>query len=326
MNATDLYKWKVCVRCFTFNHAPYIIDALNGFCMQETSFPFVCTIVDDASTDSEPEIIKSYLEEHFDLCEDYLNNIRETDDYQLVFVRHKSNKNCFFAVLFLKYNHRQVKKNKFTYIEEWINNSKYIAICEGDDYWIDPAKLQKQATFLEANPDYTICATNALTLWENGVNVPSYFRKFYKDGEFTMSQLIGNWAFATATLFYRRTVLDNYPKWTKQLFFGDMTLMLIATHLGKFQVLSSITAVYRKSNENENSVTRKMANKMDYVNQQQVKLYELFNEWTEGKYADEVLKEIEHRKKEVKFYKYRKKGRLVPYLMMPMYMIKKKLN
>lgn len=324
MKESIQYKWKVWVRCYTYNHAPYIEDAMNGFCMQVTNFPFVCTIVDDASTDGEPEIIRRYLQENFNLNDLSVVRDEETDDYFLTFAQNKINKNCYFAVYYLKYNHYK-KKDKRQYLKLFLENSKYQALCEGDDYWINPKKLQKQSNFMDANPNYTICSTNALTLWDNGVEDPSYFRKFYKDGEFTMSQLIGNWAFATATLFYRITLLDNYPTWTKQLYFGDMSLMLIAAHLGKFQVLSCITAVYRKSNDNESSITRKLTDKMDYVNQQQVKLYELFNEWTEGKYADVVLKEIEHRKKEVKFYKYRRISRLLPYLMMPMYMIRKKI-
>ena len=60
-------KFIVCVRCITFNHANYIEDAMNGFTMQETNFPYVCTILDDASTDGEQEVIKKYLQEHFDL-------------------------------------------------------------------------------------------------------------------------------------------------------------------------------------------------------------------------------------------------------------------
>ena len=60
-NLEKAYKWMVRVSCMTFNHHAYIEDAMNGFCMQETDFPFVCTIVDDASTDGEPEVIKKYL-------------------------------------------------------------------------------------------------------------------------------------------------------------------------------------------------------------------------------------------------------------------------
>ena len=63
----DTVKYLVRVRCDTYNHAAYIKDALDGFCMQTTNFPFICTIFDDASTDGEPEIIRSYLQEHFEL-------------------------------------------------------------------------------------------------------------------------------------------------------------------------------------------------------------------------------------------------------------------
>ena len=90
----------VCIRCFTFNHAPYIEDAMNGFCMQDASFPFVCTIVDDASTDGEQEVIKAYLQKHFDIDDPSIARNEETDDYVLVFARHKTNKNCFFSVFF----------------------------------------------------------------------------------------------------------------------------------------------------------------------------------------------------------------------------------
>ncbi|MBR4365861.1 MAG: glycosyltransferase family 2 protein, partial [Bacteroidaceae bacterium] len=78
------------VSCMTFNHAPYIEDAMNGFTMQETTFPFVCTIIDDASTDGEQEVIKKYLQEHFDLEDSSVVRNEETDDYVLTFARHKT--------------------------------------------------------------------------------------------------------------------------------------------------------------------------------------------------------------------------------------------
>ena len=145
------------VSCMTYNQAPYIEDALNGFCMQETTFPFICTIIDDASTDGEQEVIKHYLQMHFDLSEKSMARKEETDDYFLTFARHKTNHNCYFVVLFLKYNHYRIAKDKFPYILEWLDNVKYNATCEGDDYWIDPHKLQKQVDFLENHPDYVLC-------------------------------------------------------------------------------------------------------------------------------------------------------------------------
>ena len=150
----------VCVRCFTFNHAPYIVDAMNGFCMQQTNFPFVCTIIDDASTDGEQEVIHNYLQEHFDLKDDSITRNKETEDYIYCYVRHKTNHNCFFAVYYLKYNHYSIKKPKAPYIQEWCNSIKYIALCEGDDYWIIADKLQKQVDFLESHQEYGLIYTD----------------------------------------------------------------------------------------------------------------------------------------------------------------------
>lgn len=153
------YKHLVCVRCITYNHAPFIQDALNGFCTQNTTFPFVCVIIDDASIDGEQFIINSYLTEHFDLEGNNAWSL-DTDEYKLIYARHKENKNCFFAVYLLKYNHYQVRKSKLPYFSEWDNRTKYIAICEGDDYWIDSCKIQKQVDFMETHPDYGMCYCN----------------------------------------------------------------------------------------------------------------------------------------------------------------------
>ena len=152
-------RYLVHVSCKTFNHALYIEDAMNGFTMQETDFPFVCTIIDDASTDGEQNVIQKYIERHFDLNDKSTVRNEESDDFILAFAQHKTNKNCYFAVLYLKYNHYSIKKPKNPYIEEWMN-VKYIALCEGDDYWTHPQKLQKQVAFLESHPDYGLVYTD----------------------------------------------------------------------------------------------------------------------------------------------------------------------
>lgn len=147
------------VSCLTYNHVNYIKDAMNGFTMQETNFPYVCTIIDDASTDGEQEVINNYLQEHFDMEDKSVVRNEETDDYVLTFAQHKTNRNCYFAVLYLKYNHYSIKKPKDQYIKEWLN-VKCIAFCEGDDYWTDPQKLQKQVAFLESHSDYGLVYTD----------------------------------------------------------------------------------------------------------------------------------------------------------------------
>ena len=153
-------EYMVRVECMTYNHAAYIEDAMNGFCMQETDFPFVCVIVDDASTDGEPEVIRNYLEQHFDLTDTHYARTEETNDYVLSFARHNTNHNCFFGVLFLKYNHYR-KKGKNPYFEEW-SQAKYIALCEGDDYWTDKRKLQEQVNALNRHSECSFCSTGSL--------------------------------------------------------------------------------------------------------------------------------------------------------------------
>ena len=88
------YKYTVAIECMTYNHSNYIIDALNGFVMQQTDFPYVAIVVDDASTDNEPEVILSFFEKEFD----FTNSTREeTDDYIRIVAKHKTNLHCIFG-------------------------------------------------------------------------------------------------------------------------------------------------------------------------------------------------------------------------------------
>jgi len=147
--------YKVGVWCNTFNQASYITQTMDGFCLQQTQFPYVCLIMDDASTDGEPEVIKQYLNDYFDT-----EWTKDTDDYHLTLARHRENKNCYFAVYLLKYNHYSIKKKRLRYYREVATEIDYVAQCEGDDYWTDEHKLQKQADALDANPHATLVYTN----------------------------------------------------------------------------------------------------------------------------------------------------------------------
>lgn len=130
-------KFKVTVSCMTYNQSKYITDAMNGFTMQQTSFPFVCTIVDDASTDGEQEVIRKYVENNFDFSEGSVAYHKETDYAHITYAQHKTNNNCYFAVLYLKENHYSKNKDKDCYLTEWREGIEYFALCEGDDFWID---------------------------------------------------------------------------------------------------------------------------------------------------------------------------------------------
>lgn len=248
--------FPVCVRCFTYNHVNYITNALDGFCMQKTKFPFVCCVVDDASTDGEQEVIKAYLQEHFDLNDDSVVRTEETDDYNLIFAKHNENKMCYIAVLFLKYNHYSIKKNKMPYIAEWQNQAKYEASCEGDDFWIDPDKLQKQTDALENNPDCTIAFCKVKDVSRKGTDLGSTKPNgnYIKNGVFTLADFLkyqygkGRWVFQTSGYFYRlrKDLLDCYNSdLYKHYPYGDEPFVIWCLLKGNGFYVDSVSSCYR---------------------------------------------------------------------------------
>ena len=241
--------YMVHVRCMTFNHGTYIEDAMNGFCMQETNFSYVCTIMDDASTDGEQEIIKKYLQLNFNLEDTTVTRIEETDDYLLTFAQHKKNKNCYFAVFYLKYNHYQnydlynFRRKRDIYLKEW-QNTPYLASCEGDDYWIDSRKLQKQFDFLESHPIYSMCFSRAKVLFESKISI--LINCFdIEDREYNATEIFEKWIIPTATTMIRRKSLEYPINGSERVLNGDIVTFEQAAHSGKVRGMSDYMAIYR---------------------------------------------------------------------------------
>lgn len=122
-------KPLVLILCMTYNHEHYLEDALKGFVMQKTDFPFVAVVIDDASTDGTAVLLKKYEEQYPDIIK----------------------------AVYLSENHYSIGKSKLPYYKKWKDMAKYIAICEGDDCWTDPLKLQMQVDILEKNPLLSSC-------------------------------------------------------------------------------------------------------------------------------------------------------------------------
>lgn len=214
---------------------------MNGFCMQQTSFPYVCAIIDDDSTDGEPGILKKYLKENFDNS----NMVRheDTDDYFLTFARHKNNQNCYFAVYFLKYNHNRLRKNKIPYLREFTQHSKYIAICEGDDYWTYPTKLQRQVDFLESHPDYSMCFHDVDIKAEKGREWYDVFGKL-EDRDYTGLENMVTWSVPTCSMIMRKEMFETRPTNAK-FTMGDNVLVLHCSRNGKLRCIPKKMGVYR---------------------------------------------------------------------------------
>ena len=244
----DYPKFKVFVRCFTFNQSRYIEESMNGFTIQQTNFPFLCCIVDDASNDGEPQVIINYIRENFDVTDTAVAYQRETDYANVVYAQHKVNKNCFFVALLLKENHYQTGRDrlKFEYIREWCDNAEYIAICEGDDYWSDTLKLRKEVDVMDTDEQIGLCYTRAKKFNQSSGTFDSELCGLEYKG---FLQMLHENPVVTLTTMYRVGLRDEYIRdvnpYTKSWKMGDYPFWLwIAAHY-KVHYLNDVTGVYR---------------------------------------------------------------------------------
>lgn len=274
MNDLEKSNVLVSICCTAYNHEKYIDDALRGFVEQKTNFEFEVLIHDDASTDKTTEIIKKYELE-------YPNIIKPI--YQ------KENQYSKGIPINRKYNYSRAK-------------GKYIALCEGDDYWIDPLKLQKQIDYMEANPNCTFCFTNGKILdvqdsKKNRVFIPfskeneQYFYNKNKSYDVGSLGLLG--FIPTASFVFRKLILDNPPKvYLKKYPAGDMKLKLYATAKGYAYFINDVTTVYR-TNVRGSAMTRwKSYNSEQLIehNQGYIDLINDINEYTNFQYSEELDK------------------------------------
>lgn len=249
MSEQKSFRFLVRVNCMTYNHAPYIVDTMNGFVIQQTTFPFVCIIVDDASTDGEQKVIQDYLNKNFVLSgnEDYHHD--ETEDYVRIFTRHKTNCNCYFVVLYLKYNHYSIKKIKGPYYKEW-TKTKYIAMCEGDDYWIVNDKLQKKIMLLESNPNCTMVCNRTKLYSERQKKFVGENYCYSKSRYVNVKDVIYRTGLfiSTCSIVYRKTIIDNIPDYWRKCKVFDYPLQIMCAMKGDVFYFNDIMSVYRVEN------------------------------------------------------------------------------
>lgn len=196
----------VSVVCHTYNHEKFVEDALNSFLMQETTFPFEIIVHDDASQDGTAEIIKQYQARYPNIIKAILQatNIYSRGECPMMY--------SFPAA-----------------------RGKYIAFCEGDDYWLDNQKLQVQGLFLENNPDYAVCYTDSIP-FRDGAVIGIDFGGSRKD--LSADELKRGPAIFTLTSCYRN-VLDNPPE-LSLVRYGDKFLWSRLGKYGKGKFLGDI--------------------------------------------------------------------------------------
>ncbi len=219
--------YKVLVKCLTYNQEKYIEDALKGFVRQKTNFPFCALVVDDCSTDGTTEIIKRYEKEYPDII-----------------------KGIYLPVNMYR------NPEKIKYIKPWQDRAQYIAICEGDDYWIDDYKLQRQVDFLDSHPDYMMHFHNAIVRFDNHKQ-PDFIMSNFSSGDFDTKLIFEKWQLPYASVLFRKEIYDSpiYKDLIKIKSFG-VCLFIAATCLGKVYGLSECLSVYRK---NEGGISRRVS-------------------------------------------------------------------
>ncbi len=271
-----MQKIAVSIICNTYNHEKYIKDALDGFVKQKVNFNYEVLIHDDASTDNTPQIIKEYVHRYPNL----IKPIYQSEN-------------------------QYSKKQGIVYdIQFQRAIGKYIAICEGDDYWIDNYKLQKQYDALEKNPNVDICATAAIKVKSETKKIISRFAPKSKDMIIIPEDVIlgGGGYVATNSLMYRRNIDCNKPKFRKNLMY-DYTLQILGSLRGGMLYLNDTTAAYRSMSKG--SWTSKMKqNKelaVNWTNRVNRMLEEL-NEETHGAYVS-VIKERIRRNEFLNLYR-----------------------
>ena len=243
-------EYKVLVYCATYNQSKYIEDALKGFAIQQTDFPFVCMVMDDASTDGEQEVIKQWMERE---CDMYRAETIDIPTSIVIIVPHKTNPSCTFAFYLLKQNLFGTGK-KVYYQKPWREKCEYEALCEGDDYWIDPLKLQKQVDFLDANPEYVMSFTDVINYNQfeskfaekQSVKYKNNNSRLHLNKDFAFwAILFGECRIQTLSVVYRQSVLKEIQANTEKFMMGDTTLWLDMSQKGRIAYLEDCTGVYR---------------------------------------------------------------------------------
>ena len=213
-----IHKWGgiqrplVSICSITYNHERFISQALDSFLMQITDFPFEVIVRDDCSTDQTAAIIKQYHERFPNI----IKPIFETEN-------------------------QYAKGQRPMPIAVQQATGKYIAMCEGDDYWTDPLKLQKQVDFLDANPSYAIGYHDVKIIDDNDTVIAGCYVSRIKD--FSVDEMLsGDATIITSTVMFRNFGTRLFPKIFNRVSNGDMTLWHMLAHYGPGKFQKDITS------------------------------------------------------------------------------------
>ena len=217
-------KALLAINCLVYNHEPYLRQCLDGFVMQQTSFPFVAIVHDDASTDKSEEIIREYAEKYPDII---------------------------FPIYEKENQFQKGDGNLWRVVQSAIDttDAKYIAVCEGDDYWIDPHKLQKQVDYLEAHDDCAVCCHQVSVLVQQTGKLKAEEVPYLQQtgGDATINDLcgIGNFIHTMSVVYRANAQVSKKKEQLGAVLPGDYPLWILSAEHGYIHKFEKIMAVYR---------------------------------------------------------------------------------
>lgn len=253
---------EVSIICTTYNHENYIADAIESFVMQKTDFKYEILIHDDASTDRTAEIIKKYEKQYPDIIKPI---------YQK---ENQYSKGIKVGELILKRT-----------------QGKYISICEGDDYWVDQNKLQKQVDFLENNQDYSACVHAAYKIDAKTNKRIGEIRPVNKNKDFTIEEVIlgGGGLFPTNSIMYAKKFSDK-PQFYYNCPVGDFPMMIHLAISGKVHYIDDFMSAYRFRVEGSWTRRNSTIEKQTSIYWEINKMLDEVNNYTQGKYENTIKK------------------------------------
>lgn len=295
MNSKNIIenKYGVLCVCWTYNQSKYIEETLNGFVLQQTRFPYACLVIDDASTDGEQGTIKAWVQRECDMENAEYSEIPES---HIVIAKHKSNPNCTFVCYLLTKNlYGNPRKEDF--ITSWGKKSKYMAFCEGDDFWTTPSKLQEQYEALESHPECTIAfhRTRFIDTEGNDLHATIPWEGHWIDKNiFTLDDYmheefyVNRWAFHTSSFFIRSYIYSTFLELRKSVFkhhpHGDQPIQLSALFYGHAYCVQKEMSCYRNNSGGFNTSLAEDQDKNYCVNVKLTKAFKDIDEYTNRKY------------------------------------------
>ena len=270
----------VSVVIITYNHEAYIAQAIEGALMQKTNFPFEIIIGEDESSDGTRAICQAYQKKYPDKIRLFLRSRKD-----VIYIGGQATG---------RYNLMRSFE---------VAQGKYVAFCEGDDYWTDPYKLQRQVDFLEKNPDYSFCFTNVNTYRQNTgefVKNTALAHPLNRDTFDIYYTIANGFYLSTCTLLFRNNF--KLPAWYAKILAGDKAMALLLVEKGKGYYFKEATACYRyhKGGISKGPIFQSIRN-IYFHYKQDILLFENFNTYTQGKYQKEIYNRLKYTRIRVKF-------------------------